>query len=46
MDTSGFVGQATFFGDLTPFRELLVWGELVRVGKGAVKGYGWYKIAG
>jgi len=46
MDISGFVGQATFVGDLTPFRELLVWGELVRVGKGAVKGNGWYKIAG
>lgn len=45
MDISGFIGQATFVGDLTPFRELLVWGELVRVGKGAVKGNGWYKIA-
>jgi hypothetical protein len=41
---SGFVGPATFVGDLSHFRELLAWGEIVRVGKGAVKGNGWYKI--
>ena len=42
----GFQGSATFAGDLTPFRELLVWGELIHVGKNAVKGNGWYKIVG
>lgn len=41
----GIRGQATFEGDLTPFRELLLWGELVHVGKSAVKGNGWYTIA-
>jgi len=40
----GLLGSATFTGDLTPFRELLVWGELVHVGKSCVKGNGWYHI--
>jgi hypothetical protein len=41
----GFVGTATFAGTLSPaLRELLVWGELVHVGKNAVKGDGWYQI--
>lgn len=40
----GIVGKATFVGDLAPFRELLTWGELIHVGKNAVKGNGWYKI--
>ena len=35
---------ATFVGDLAPFRELLAWGELIHVGKSAVKGNGYYKI--
>lgn len=41
---SGFVGQLHFRGDLAPFHELLVWGELVHIGKSAVKGNGWYKV--
>ncbi len=41
---SGFMGRATFVGDLAPFRELLTWGELIHVGKSAVKGNGWYKV--
>jgi hypothetical protein len=41
---SGFVGQVSFAGDLRPFRELLAWGEIIRVGKEAVKGNGWYKV--
>jgi hypothetical protein len=41
---SGIEGKATFEGDLTPFQDLLVWGELIHVGKNAVKGNGWYKI--
>ena len=42
----GILGQATFEGDLAPFREILLWGELVHVGKSAVKGNGWYTITG
>ncbi len=41
----GFVGQVTFEGDLEPFLPWLVWGEIVHVGKDAVKGNGWYEIA-
>lgn len=41
---SGFVGEATFAGDLTPFCEWLAWGMLVQVGKNVVKGSGWYEI--
>lgn len=44
MPISGLRGTATFAGDLTPFRELLVWGQLVHVGKSVVKGNGWYTI--
>ncbi|HEY7356602.1 MAG TPA: CRISPR system precrRNA processing endoribonuclease RAMP protein Cas6 [Ktedonobacterales bacterium] len=41
----GFVGRATFTGSLTlMLRELLVWGEIVHVGKNCVKGDGWYQI--
>jgi CRISPR-associated endoribonuclease Cas6 len=40
----GFVGSATFEGDLKELRELLVWGELLHVGKNAVKGDGLYRI--
>jgi len=42
----GFVGRVTFTGELTPFRELLAWGELIHVGKSCVKGNGWYQIEG
>ncbi len=41
---SGFHGKATFSGDMAPFADLLVWGELIHVGKNVVKGNGWYKI--
>jgi hypothetical protein len=44
MPISGLRGSATFVGDLMPFRELLVWGQLVHVGKSVVKGNGWYTI--
>ena len=40
----GLIGSATFAGDLTAFRELLVWGEIIHVGKSCVKGNGWYTI--
>jgi hypothetical protein len=38
----GLVGEATFAGHLTPFLDLLVAGELIHVGKNAVKGNGKY----
>ncbi len=42
---SGFVGQATFAGDISQeLRELLAWGELLHAGKDVVKGNGWYQI--
>jgi hypothetical protein len=44
MPIGGIVGKATFVGNLGPFRELLVWGELIHVGKSCVKGNGWYVI--
>jgi CRISPR-associated endoribonuclease Cas6 len=40
----GLIGRATYQGDLAPLRELLVWGELLHVGKNAVKGDGRYVI--
>jgi len=40
----GLVGRALYEGDLEPLRELLVWGELLHVGKNAVKGDGLYRI--
>ncbi len=41
---SGVTGRITYTGDLAAFRELLVWGELIHVGKSVVKGNGWYRI--
>lgn len=41
---SGFTGQASFVGELAELQELLVWGELLRVGKNIVKGAGFYQI--
>lgn len=38
----GIIGSATFEGDLSPFLDLLVLGELIHVGKNVVKGDGWY----
>jgi len=40
----GLLGRTTFAGDLTPFREILLWGELIHIGKSCVKGNGWYKV--
>ncbi|MGH9821706.1 MAG: CRISPR system precrRNA processing endoribonuclease RAMP protein Cas6 [Blastocatellia bacterium] len=43
MPIDGFVGQASFVGDVAaPLRELLVWGEVLHVGKSATKGNGHY----
>lgn len=40
----GFVGCATYEGDIAPFAPWLVWGEQTHVGKDAVKGCGLYRI--
>jgi hypothetical protein len=40
----GFIGSATFAGDIKHALPLLVWGELTHVGKDAVKGNGWYTL--
>jgi CRISPR-associated endoribonuclease Cas6 len=40
----GFIGKASYQGDLTHLRELLVWGEVLHVGKNVVKGNGMYRI--
>lgn len=42
--TGGFVGSVSFVGNLRSALPPLVWGELVHVGKDAVKGNGWYTI--
>jgi hypothetical protein len=43
-DLSGFVGEATFEGELAPFLPYLRLGKYVHVGKNAVFGNGWYEI--
>lgn len=40
----GFVGQATYEGDIGLLRELLAWGEVLHVGKNAVKGDGLLRV--
>jgi hypothetical protein len=40
----GFIGSATFAGDIKHALPLLIWGELTHVGKDAVKGNGWYTL--
>ncbi len=40
----GFIGKASYEGNLTHLRELLVWGEVLHVGKNVVKGNGMYRI--
>lgn len=44
LSLGGFVGDATYAGDLAPFLPLLCLGELVHVGKAAVFGNGRYRI--
>jgi hypothetical protein len=43
---SGFVGSATYRGQLGPFLPWLLWGQFTHVGKDAVKGNGWYRLEG
>jgi hypothetical protein len=41
----GLVGSITYEGDLTPFLPLLLWAELVSVGKDVTKGNGVIEVA-
>jgi len=41
---SGFLGSATYRGELGPFLPWLLWGQFTHVGKDAVKGNGWYGL--
>jgi hypothetical protein len=41
---SGFVGEVTYCGALTPFLPWLIWGQSLQVGKNTVKGDGWYTL--
>jgi hypothetical protein len=45
-DLSGFVGRITFRGALARFLPFLAIGQYVHVGKNAVFGNGWFRIAG
>ncbi len=40
----GLIGEATYSGDLAPFRTWLLWGSYLQVGKNTVKGDGWYAV--
>lgn len=40
----GIIGKVSFAGGLKPFLDLLVWGEILRVGKNIVKGGGAYRL--
>ena len=44
MAVSGFLGRATFAGNIVPLRELLSWGEIIGVGKSITKGAGHYLV--
>ncbi len=41
---SGFVGEVTYSGGLSPFLTWLVWGQSLQIGKNTVKGDGWYEL--
>lgn len=42
----GLMGQFCLEGDLSNFAALLIWGQVLHVGKDAVKGNGWYQLHG
>ncbi len=44
MNLGGIVGQATYRGNLAPFRELLVLGAVLHVGKNTTFGLGRYRL--
>lgn len=44
VELGGFVGEISYCGELAPFREFLLLGALVHVGKAAVFGHGRYQL--
>jgi len=44
MKMGGVVGSAVYEGDIKPFLSVLLWGELLHVGKGTSFGLGKYKL--
>ncbi len=46
MNLGGFVGEATYAGDLSRFQTLLTLGGLAHVGKATVFGHGQYQMSG
>ncbi len=46
IELGGFIGEATYAGDLKPFLPLLLVGQLVHVGKACVFGNGQYVLVG
>lgn len=44
MSLGGFIGTLEYEGDFTPFLPLLVWGELLNLGKGVTFGLGRYRL--
>jgi len=41
---SGFVGQATYEGDLSQLLPYILLGQALQVGKNTIKGCGWYQV--
>lgn len=41
---SGFVGDVSYQGPLSPFLSWILWGQSLQVGKNTVKGDGWYEL--
>jgi hypothetical protein len=42
---SGFCGEATYEGDLSPFLSWLLWGQCIQIGKDTTKGNGMYEVS-
>jgi hypothetical protein len=42
--TSGFVGNASYEGELAPLLPYLILGQTLQIGKNVVKGCGWYQL--
>ena len=45
MKMGGFIGEATFGGDIDPFMPLIKAGEILHVGKGTSFGLGKYEVS-
>lgn len=45
LSLGGLVGEVLYCGNLALFREWLLWGQSLHVGKNAIKGDGWYEVS-